>query len=106
MCGTAHLHAFDAQFQGALREKPRFSQTTREMGHPLCLDLDRTGLDKNFAGQCSQGAGCQGVLDEAPGLGCAGGIYLHTFDPQFKRAFDVAEFHDFDAGGQSRGAPG
>ena len=90
-------------------KSPTSRKSAREMGHPLSpyfftvLGTLRA-LDKNFAGQCCQCAGSQGVLDETLGLRRAGRIHLHAFDAQFQGALDVAELHDFDAGGQRGGA--
>ena len=63
-------------------------------------------LDKDLAGQGSQRARGQRVLDETLGLRRAGRIHLHAFDAQFQSALDVAEFHDFDACCQRSGAAG
>ena len=61
-------------------------------------------LDKDLAGQGSQRARGQRVLDETLGLRRATRIHLHAFDAQFQSALDVAEFNDFDSGGQGGGA--
>jgi hypothetical protein len=61
-------------------------------------------LDKDLAGQGSQRARGQRVLDETLGLRRARRIHLHAFDAQFQSALDVAEFHDFDACCQRSGA--